>query len=133
MFQYLICIILCVSFIYTILLSSVYAAESMHALKLGWCVGCIGPWALNLTGVYIGIMGVYVLAGQDIVATNAFGDTINAFMDASMAGYIIGSFVFVAGMAAIMASAVSKPSFVDMPSSKTSSNKKRTSSTITSS
>jgi len=105
----------------------------MHALKLGWCVGCIGPWALNLTGVYIGIMGVYVLAGQDIVATNAFGDTINAFMDASMEGYIIGSFVFVAGMAAIMASAVSKPSFVDMPSSKTSSNKKRTSSTIRSS
>jgi hypothetical protein len=81
---------------------NIYAAESMNALKLGWCVGCIGPWALNLTGVYIGIMAVYVLAGQDVVPTNAFGDTINAFMDQSMAGYIIGSIVFVAGMAAIL-------------------------------
>lgn len=90
---------------------SVYAAESMNALKLGWCVGCIGPWALNLTGVYIGIMGVYVLAGQDTIPTNAFGDIINDFMDQSMAGYIIGSFVFVAGMAAIMSTAVSKPLF----------------------
>ncbi|KAL7550076.1 hypothetical protein ACHAWF_013311 [Thalassiosira exigua] len=83
----------------------VYAAENVRALKLGWAMGSVAPWALNLTGVYIGTMGVSVLAGKDTVPANAFGDIVNSFMDASMAGYVIGSFVFVAGMAAIMSTA----------------------------
>jgi len=77
----------------------VYAAENVVSLKIGWAVGCVAPWALNLTGVFIGTIGVLVLADEQTVAgENAFAAIVSAFMDANMAGYIIGSFVFVAGM-----------------------------------
>lgn len=82
----------------------IYAAENIKALKIGWAIGCVAPWALNLTGVFIGTMGVYILAGRD-VEQNTFGAIINTFMDTGMAGYITGALLFVSGVAAIMSTA----------------------------
>jgi hypothetical protein len=58
----------------------IYADKNVKALKLGWAIGCVAPWALNLSGIFIGTMGVYILAGQDVDPNESFATIVATFM-----------------------------------------------------
>ena len=79
----------------------IYAAGSMHALKVGYYVMSSSTWITMPIGVYVGTIGVSLL-GAGANPTSPFTATIEQMMDFSGFGYFAGSLVLTSSLAAIM-------------------------------
>lgn len=90
------------------MIQRVYAAGSMKSLKTGYAAMAVGAWLTQFVGVYIGTLGVKVLQGENGEYTeypSAYSPIIEAVMNSSVFGYLLGIIVFTGSLAAIMSTA----------------------------
>ncbi|KAL3916705.1 MAG: hypothetical protein SGILL_005057 [Bacillariaceae sp.] len=86
-------------------LQRIYAAKDLRSLKIGYTCLTIGPWVSGFVGVFIGTMGVTMLANEDGTPTdsaNLFTDIIETMMDLGGFARGAGTIAITAGLAAIM-------------------------------
>jgi Na+/proline symporter len=86
----------------------VYAARDLNSLKAGYYVIAVGPWYTSLVGVFMGTVGVMLLANDDgtpKVSTSPFTDIIEAIMNLGGFAKGLGVIIITASLAAIMSTA----------------------------
>jgi solute:Na+ symporter, SSS family len=85
------------------MVTRIYAAKSVSALRYGWLVMSFGPWFTVLVSVYLGTMGIAMLGGK--TTGSPFNDIINAVMDLGGFPKFAGVIMWTASIAAIMSTA----------------------------
>jgi SSS family solute:Na+ symporter len=90
------------------LLQRTYAARDLASLKAGYAVMTVGPWFTSLVGVFMGTVGVAMLADENGVPTvpaNPFAAILEEVMN--IGGFATGAGVIcvTASLAAIMSTA----------------------------
>eukprot|EP00578_Thalassiosira_sp_NH16_P011569 CAMPEP_0181121150 /NCGR_PEP_ID=MMETSP1071-20121207/24574_1 /TAXON_ID=35127 /ORGANISM="Thalassiosira sp., Strain NH16" /LENGTH=730 /DNA_ID=CAMNT_0023205929 /DNA_START=48 /DNA_END=2240 /DNA_ORIENTATION=- len=82
----------------------IYAARDLPSLKAGFLIQTIGPWFTTFVGVFIGTMGVIILAqnGKDPNPPSPFTAIIEEVMSTGGFAYVIGVIALTSSLAAIM-------------------------------
>ena len=80
----------------------IYAAKDQHALKVAWTVSSAGGWLVQSAGVVFGVVALDQL-GPD--RPSAFAPMVNAVMQTSAFGHVVGVLLFTATLGAIMSTA----------------------------
>jgi SSS family solute:Na+ symporter len=83
----------------------VYAAESFRGLKVAYSVLTLGPWFTMLSRIFLGTVGVQLLAHQGAnidEVSSPFASILETIMDVGGVSCVIGSIAFTATLASIM-------------------------------
>jgi solute:Na+ symporter, SSS family len=86
----------------------IYAAKDLRSLKTGFAVLAISPWSASLFGVFIGTVGVAVLAdtnGKAASPNNATAAIIGEMLNLGGFALFTGVILVVSSLAAIMSTA----------------------------
>ena len=86
------------------LLQRNYSAKNIQALKAGYYIMAIGPWFTTFVGVFMGTIGVAMLAGKGTPA-NPFSAILEEVMNVGGLAKGAGVIAFTASLAAIMSTA----------------------------
>ena len=81
-----------------------YAARDLKSLKVGWLALILGPWAINFVSIFLGTVGVQMLAGEP-TPVSPFSAIVEKVMDLGGFPRVVGVLVFTAAIAAIMSTA----------------------------
>ena len=90
------------------LIQRMYATESFRGLKVAYSVLTLGPWFTMISGIFLGTVGVQILADQGMDIDNIsspFASILEAVMDLGGFSYVVGSIAFTATLASIMSTA----------------------------
>ena len=90
------------------LIQRMYATESFRGLKVAYSVLTLGPWFTMLSGIFLGTVGVQILADQGMgidSLSSPFALVLEAVMDLGGFSYIVGCVAFTATTASIMSTA----------------------------
>lgn len=82
-----------------------YAAQDLFSLKCAYIGLSGGMWFMMMVGVFIGTMGVQILADEEDEVTNAFTAVLEKVMDLGGLAKGIGLIAVTASLAAIMSTA----------------------------
>ena len=89
------------------MLQRTYAASSTRALKIGYRTLAISPWLTVIPGVFLGTVGVQMLAdkGEDLFPSSPLASILTNVLDQGGFAYAIGVVATTATLAAIMSTA----------------------------
>ena len=81
-----------------------YAARDLKSLKVGWLSLIFGSWAIIFVSIFLGTVGVQMLAGEP-TPVSPFSAIVEEIMDLGGFPRVVGALVFTASIAAIMSTA----------------------------
>lgn len=90
------------------LVQRTYAAKTPQALQVGYTVMAFGPWLTTLVGLFMGTIGVVILAddaGNPALVANPFASILEELMDLGTFAKMAGVICVTASLAAIMSTA----------------------------
>lgn len=90
------------------LLQRTYAAKTPHSLRMGYAVMTVGPWLTTFVGIFMGTVGVAILADEDgnpAAVANPFASILEELMNLGGFPKVAGVICVTASLAAIMSTA----------------------------
>jgi len=85
-----------------------YAAKDLKSLRFGYSIMAFGPWLTSFVGVFLGTVGVVILADKDGNYTspaNPFASIVEEIMNLGGFAKATGTIAVTASLAAIMSTA----------------------------
>lgn len=90
------------------LLQRTYAARDLKSLRMGYAVMTMGPWFTSFVGIFMGTVGVAILANEDgspASPSNPFAAILEEMMNLGGFSMAAGTIAVTASLAAIMSTA----------------------------